>query len=182
MSMARKTGNRELILSAALISAVVLGGCSRETSQEYFNDAQRYHAKGDNKSAVIELKNALQKDPNNGDARFLLGEIYSETGDYAAAEDELQMAMQYEKYRKKVQIELGNVYLGRGEFQKIIDNLKIDAGMDAQTKAEVLAIRGNAYMGLGKTDEASTAFAESLKTSPGFQDALLGEARIAASQ
>ncbi len=182
VSMSRKTRSRELIVSVALISVVALGGCSRKTSQEYFSEAQNYHAKGDNKSAVIELKNALQKDPNNGDARFLLGEIYSETGDYAAAEDELQMAMQFEKYRKKVQIELGNVYLGRGEFQKVIDNLKPEAGMDAQTRAEVLAMRGSAYMGLGKNDEASAAFAESLKTSPDFQDALLGEARLAASQ
>lgn len=181
--MARKRSGSELILSIALISAFALGGCSRgESSSEYLKDAQNYHAHGDNKSAIIQLKNALQKDPNNGEARFLLGEIYRETGNFSAAEDELQMALQYEKNRSLVQLALGKVYLGRGEYQKVIDELQIEAGMDTQTKAGVLAIRGGAYIGLGRNDEARTAFADALKAAPDFQDALLGEARLAAAE
>lgn len=181
--MMRSVGRYGSALLAALISASLLGGCGMgKSSQEYYQDAQRYHAKGDNKSAVIQLKNALQKNPDNGDARFLLGEIYSDAGNFAAAEDELQMARQYEKDKAKVETALGKVYLGRGEFQKIVDELKPEAGMDAQTRAGILTLKGNAYLGLGKPEEAKAAFAEALKIAPDFQEALLGEARLAASE
>lgn len=181
--MTRKSGiwDCKSALMIALITAVALGGCSRgQSSLEYLKDAERYHASGDDKSAIIQLKNALQKDPNNGDARFLLGKIYSDNGNFAAAEDELQMAMQLEKDRGKVQVVLGGVYLGRGEFQKIIDGLQSEPAMSAQTKAEVFALRGNAYLGLGKKNEAGAAFSEALKLIPGYQEALLGQARLAA--
>ena len=49
-------------------------------------------AKNDRSAAVIQLKNALQKNPDLGEARLLLGKALLEQGDLAAAEKELRRA------------------------------------------------------------------------------------------
>lgn len=167
----------------ALLSAVVVSGCSKtRSSRDYLNDAQSYHAKGDDKSAVIQLKNALQKDANNGEARFMLGTIYSGSGNLAAAEDELKKALPNVKDKEKVQNALGEVYLGRGEFQKIIDEMNPVSQIKGRALATLLVLRGNAYLGLNKRDAADSSFVEALKADPGFAGAILGQARLAVSE
>ncbi len=168
-------------LMQSLILVAAVSGCSKtQSSQDYFKDAQGYHVKGDDKSAVIQLKNALQKDAGNGEARYLLGTIYINIGNLAAGEDELHKALLNVQEKDKVQNALGQIYLGRGEFQKIIDEINPTPQMTGRTLAGLFVLRGEAYLGLKKSDAAKTAFNDSLKTVPGFADALLGQARLAA--
>ena len=170
------------LLMMALLSGAVSTGCSKtKTSQDYLADAQGYHAKGDDKSAVIQLKNALQKDASNGDARYLLGTIYSNNGNLAAAEDELHKALSSAREKDKVQNALGQIYLQRGEFQKIIDEMKPVPAMKGEELAVLLVLRGDAYLGLNKQDDAGTSYAGALMAVPGFADAVLGQARLAAA-
>ncbi len=78
---------------ALAVSLAALPGCSKEaSSQKSLALAKQAQAKGDTKAAVIDLKNALQKDPENRDARLLLGKLYDEMGDGASAEKELREA------------------------------------------------------------------------------------------
>jgi Tfp pilus assembly protein PilF len=56
--------------AAAVIVVLGIQGCDRTTAQEHLDRAQRYVAEGDVRSATIELKSALQKDPNLGAARL----------------------------------------------------------------------------------------------------------------
>ena len=82
------------ILSAALLIGGGLAACSKtQTTESLLTDARQYQSKGDYKSAVIQLKNALQKTPDNAEARFLLGSIYVSSGDMKSAEKELRKAL-----------------------------------------------------------------------------------------
>ena len=56
---------------------------------EHIDRAQQAHAEGDLRTAIIEIKNALQQEPSRAEARRLLGLYNLETGDAAAAEAEL---------------------------------------------------------------------------------------------
>ena len=183
MQVYRSRNHRVLpLLMIALLSGAVSTGCSKtKTSQDYLADAQSYHAKGDDKSAVIELKNALQMDANNGDARYLLGTIYSNSGNLPAAEDELHKALSNVKDKDKVQNALGQIYVQRGEFQKIIDEMKASPSLKGEELAALLVLRGDAYLGLNKQDDAGAAYADALKAVPGYADAVLGQARLAAA-
>ena len=67
-------------ISVALLSAF-LGGCSGDNPESLIASSKEFLAINDSKAAVIQLKNALQKDPNLGEARFLLGKALFESGD-----------------------------------------------------------------------------------------------------
>ena len=86
--MSRPPGRFAPLVCAALLAAA-LGGCGRDASpRQYLQEAKAFQARHDHKAAIIQLKNALAQDPENGEARFLLGSSYVETGQYAFAEIE----------------------------------------------------------------------------------------------
>lgn len=166
-----------VLLVVALFAA---GGCSSktETSQKLTEEARAYHQKGDNKTAVIQLKNALQKNPENGEARYLLGLVYNDLGNGASAEKELRKALQFKVDKAKVLPALGKALLAQGQFQKILD--EIQTGLETKdATASLLALRGNALLALGRQGESKAVFDEMLKTDAGHTEAYLGMARLA---
>ena len=78
--------------AAAIIAAVLLVGCGTNTPEAKLASAKEYLAKDDPKAAVIELRSALQKNPNLGEARFLLGKTLLASGDAVGGEKELRKA------------------------------------------------------------------------------------------
>ena len=60
----------------ALVLALVAGlaGCGEPSPAELISQARTALAKKDTEAARISLKSALQQAPDNGEARFLLGE------------------------------------------------------------------------------------------------------------
>ena len=81
-----------LMISAGLLAAGMAGCGKPEDPQTLVADAQRYQEKGDNSAAIIQLKNALQKNPDDPETRYLLGTIYRKTGELQSAEKELRRA------------------------------------------------------------------------------------------
>ncbi len=161
------------------ISCGLLHGCGQsESSADYLKDAERYHARGDDKSAVIQLKNALQKDANNSDARYLLGTLYNKEGNYPAAVDELQRALKSGMHANTIELALDSAYLGMGEFQKVIDNVHITAALQGDELAGLWVMKGNAYLGLNQKDAAKAAFAAALAASPHDAGAIMGMAKL----
>ena len=53
--------------------------------QKYLEDAHRYFESGEYRAAVIQLKNALLIDPDDGDVRLLLGKVYLKLDDGVSA-------------------------------------------------------------------------------------------------
>lgn len=172
----------------AIVLAVVLGGlclegCSskQESSFQYLSQAREYLKKGQDSAAMIELKNAIQKDPGNGEARYLMAVIHDDRGEGAAAEIELDKARKLGVNKKKIDAALSQALLLQGKYQKLLDNLKPSSGLEAQLAASLYAARGNAYLGLEKLDKARAAFEKALKEDPGNSAAHLGLARLAVS-
>ncbi|MEQ1600220.1 MAG: PEP-CTERM system TPR-repeat protein PrsT [Methylophilaceae bacterium] len=161
--------------------ALLMGGvtsCGKaETSQKLVLEAKQYQQKGDNKAAVIQLKNALQKNPDDAEARYLLGTIYNQIGDVQSAEKELRRALTLGVDAAKILPELGKALVTQGEFQKVLDEVKLPAGVIEST--EIASLRGNSYLALGKQAEAKQSFELALKNKPNFPDALIGLAKLA---
>ena len=80
---------RASLIATACITLIACGGKSVE---EHIAQAQQHIASGNNNTAIIELKSAIQTDPKNAQARFLLGKIYMQSNEFASAEKELTRA------------------------------------------------------------------------------------------
>jgi putative PEP-CTERM system TPR-repeat lipoprotein len=174
---------RLLVSVMALASTATLSGCwHAQTADDLVKEAQADHAKGDDAAAVIQLKNALQKEPENGHARYVLGVIYKSMGNLPAAEDELHRAFVAGVKKDDIRADLAQIYLDRGEYQKIIDEIKVESGMKPLIQATILVLRGDAYLGLGQKSKADDAYAQAEAADPTYLGASLGHARVLAAK
>lgn len=169
-----------LIISTVLIGGGMTGCGKAKDAQALISEATQYQQKGDYKAAIIQLKNALQKNPDNSEARYLLGTIYNKTGDLQSAEKELRRALSLGMSSTKVLPDLGQTLLRLGQFQKVLDETAQLSGN--KDSAEISTLRGSASLALGKTKEAKGLFEQALEYKPDFPDALIGLARYSLSE
>ncbi|ODT67957.1 MAG: hypothetical protein ABS69_17225 [Nitrosomonadales bacterium SCN 54-20] len=175
----KKTG-LALAIAAALTAGSIQGCNKVEDPAKLMADAKRYEENGDHKSATIQLKNVLKQNPDNSEARYLLGTIYNKTGDSQSAEKELRKALSLGMDAGRVLPELGQALLRLGAYQQILDETKELA--DKTKSAQILTLRGNAQLGLGKASEAKALFEQALGQNPDSADALIGLAKYSLLQ
>lgn len=169
------------MISGAIMFLGGMTACGKtQTSETLVTEAKQYQQKGDTKAAIIQLKNALQKNPDDVEARYLLGTIYNEIADSQSAEKELRKALTLGMNPAKVSPDLGKALLMQGKFQMALDELNQNSG--AVESAELSSLRGNAYLALGKSKEAKESFEQALKVRPDFPDALIGLARLSITE
>jgi putative PEP-CTERM system TPR-repeat lipoprotein len=165
-------------VALALSLGMALGGCQRSTDPAaLIAEARHYRQRGDVNAAVIQLKNALQQDPDNRDARRLLGEVYIDQADAVSAEKELRRALQLGTPSTELLILLGKSMLLQGQYQRLLDELT--SVPDPAGRPAMLALRAGALLGLDNRADAAALFEQALKADPKQPDALRGLARIA---
>ncbi len=153
----------------------------RVQSQTYVQDARDYLTRGDYKSAVIQLKNALKSNPDNVEARFLLGGIYLKTGDGASAEKEFRSARRRGMDESNIAAPLAQAYLLQGKYHEVIEELQGNAlAQDLPPDHAVLV--GQAQYGLRQFEDAEATFTAVLNSHPEHTPTLLGLARLKISQ
>lgn len=166
-----------IALALALLCAALLGGCKSSDPAAMVDEARQLRAKGDLRAAVIVLKNVIQKNGAQADARLLLGEVYLEQGDAPSSEKELRRARELGTTAPGLQLLLGRAILLQGQHERLLADIG-PTGPAAGLPA-ILALRGNALLGLGDTVQAGAVFAQALGLQTDSADALLGMARMA---
>jgi putative PEP-CTERM system TPR-repeat lipoprotein len=166
-----------LAVNAAISPPAIAARGDKEASEEYFRDAMKYLKDGDANAAVIQLKNALQKDGNHVGARKLLGEIYLRVGNGPAAEKELKAARSRGVDNKEIQILIARAYVLQGKFESVLKELEDDVA-DAALRADVLHVRGRAFLGLGMQEDALASFGEAEKLQPTDIRPMVGLAKV----
>lgn len=162
--------------AAGVLLAIGLAGCMKsQDPAALVAEAKQYQQKGDPKAAIIQLKNALQKSPDDAEARFLLGTIYASSGDPLSSEKELRRAASLGIKQERMAPVLGQTLLALGQFQNVLDETMPVAGTVDATDLQTL--RGEAYLGLGKTEQAKEAFQLALGSKPDDPRALIGLAK-----
>ena len=153
----RKSPSRWWVV--VLAACVIVAGCGKKlTEQEYIERAKQQQDQGDLRASVIELKNALRLNPNSVEGRWLLGNIYLDLHDGASAEKELRKARELGIDEKSVTIPLGRVLLLQRKYKEVLEEIQPDTATSTQDKARILALRGEAKLGLGKLDEGCELF------------------------
>ena len=167
--------------AAFVVVAIALAaGCGQDSPAKLVASAKGFIEKKDYKSAEIQLKTALQKEPELGEARYLLGVAMMETGDYSSAEKEFRKAIEYRYAPAAAYPKLAHVLTMQGDPAKVISELGALRLDDAAAQAAVGTEIGFANLALGQAKEARAAFAAALAAKPGDPGARIGEARLAA--
>ena len=163
-----------------LIVVATGSGCSsKQDIETHMRNAQLYEKEGNHKSAIIELKNVLQADPNHGEGRKLLGTVYLEIGDGVSAEKELGRAIDLGISKQEVSLSLARSQVMQGKYDEALGNLSVDTESAPDRKATVEVVRGDAYLGKGELQNASSAFQNALSIDNQNGAARIGLAQLA---
>jgi putative PEP-CTERM system TPR-repeat lipoprotein len=165
---------------AALV-APVLGGCGGDDPPKLIASAKAYLAKGEYDAGIIQLKSALQKAPDNAEARFLLGESFLRTGSPAAAETELRKALDLHYPADQVYPALARALLEQSAFNKLITELGARKLDNPRAEADLKTTLAAAYLAVGDTKHAGEALAAAAVIVPNDARILVLEAQISAA-
>ena len=163
-----------------VLTALLAAGCSQKPGA-LLASAKELLAKEDRPAAIIQLRNVLQKSPNLSEARFLLGKTLLETGDVQSAEKELRRARELDYPEDEIVPLLARALVARGDYKRAIDEFGDTKLASRESRADLQASLGKARLGLGDAGAAKTSFEAALSTQTDFPPALIGEARIRAS-
>lgn len=172
-------------LAIALALATTLAACdstARLTSEEHMQRAMNYETKGELASAVIELKNAVEKAPQNPQARLQLGQIYLEMGDGAAAEKELTSARTHGVGATSIAVPMAKALQLQGKHPEVLATLAEVPGLSSSGMAELHVVKGKSFLGLGEMKQAEEAFSAALSSQPDSPVAWEGQALYAYTQ
>lgn len=172
------SSSRHLVKAAILIWAVFLAAC-QPSAEDRIERAQQYMNDFDYGAAVLELKNALRADPENVDARRLLGDASFMIADLATAEIEYGRAQALGADSLDIWLAIGRILKLQGRadeaFERVVPNLK-----RFEVGEATLVLVGDLHAIRREDDEAGDHYADALDINPGSAEALAGRAMLAA--
>ncbi|MBT9485978.1 MAG: PEP-CTERM system TPR-repeat protein PrsT [Rubrivivax sp.] len=162
------------------LAAAALVACGGDSPDKLLGSAKELLAKDDPKAAVIQIKNVLQADGNNAEARFLLGKAMLASGDAPSASLELRKALDLRHPEAAVVPELARAMFIEGQYQKLTEQFGQTSLSDPLADADLKSTLAMTYGSMGRRDQAQTAVAAALKAMPDYGPAKVFEARLQA--
>lgn len=174
-----KTLTVAIVVGLTAVAGVAAWQLSRPnlTAPEYLERGVAFAVSGDPRAALIEFKNALQRDPEYADARWQLAKLYVTMGDGAAATSALGKAQSLGVRGPEVTLTAMRASMLQAKFDDVAAHVLTDASNEQQTAYELL--RAQARLGMGELDTAEAVFKEIMEREPDNQQAQLGYARVA---
>ena len=171
---------RRWLLLALL--AATLGGCGLGGKHGSLAAATKYEANGQYRAAYIESKKVLQQDSKNGMAWLLLGKASLMLGNPQDAINDLQNAKANGVPESEWAIPMGRALLVTQQFDTLLKTLPATAVTSTAGRARLSVLLGDAHLGLKQADQARQAYQSAMAIEPGNPRALLGMAKVAASE
>lgn len=163
------------LLVLLVVASGLLSACGKDLSdKDYIERAKEQQDKGEIRASMIELKNALEKNPQNPEARWLLGLAYLKLEQGSSAEGEFKRAKELGISDDALNAPVAEALLLQQKYQRVLDEIKLSGNESPPQKARILHLRGNALAGLGRLPEACALYEESLKVDGSYVPAYLG--------
>jgi putative PEP-CTERM system TPR-repeat lipoprotein len=171
-----------LFILALLLATSACDQTKRFTDQEHVQRARDFQDQRKLDSAVIELKNALQKNPKNSEARLLLGEVYATQGLGEPAENELKKARELGMDYEALKVPMGQALLLQRSYARVLAEIQPGPKSPPANVAKILEIQARAHLGLFHFKDGCRLFARALEKDPHYVPGYWGLARCAAVQ
>ena len=162
--------------------AVALGGCGQAGNQSNLAVGETYEANGQYRAAYIEAKKVLQHDARNGKAWLLLGRASLRLGNPLDAFNDLQEAKNNGIPESQWAIPMGNALLVMQKYADLLKTISPANITSLEDRANVLALRGDAYRDLKQSDSAKQSYQSAIALDANNPNALVGLARLAAAE
>ena len=171
--------NRSLYLASVLLAALSVTGCDYFRSPEQrVERAEALIEKGEQRGALIELRNALKDGTELPKARLLLSEVALWLDDQGAAERELRAVPENFEPERRADLAY-RVDLAAGRNAEVLARL---GEPDDKQSATAWLYRGFAHQALGQPTEAERAFAAALERDARLVSAAAGLIEMRAAQ
>ena len=161
----------------ALLLVLLLAACGDDPAK-MIASARDYMAKGDTNAAVIQLKSALQKNPDLAEARFLFATLLLDSGDASGAEREFHKALEKGYPVEQIAVPLSYATIGIGKAKDIIPEYVAMKPTGAEAVAAVSTGLANAYLATGDREKAEAAIRGALAAQANYVPARLTQARL----
>lgn len=171
--------SRWMLVTVCLWLTLPLAGCVKG-EVDALAAAKARIVKGPDSAAEIDLKNLLQKFPQSGEGRFLLGQQLQKRGDLTAALIEYQRAWDL-KYAEGIVVPtIARAMLGQGKHRQVIDEFGKTSLPDAMANAELQALVAQAMALDGDSQAANDLINRAAAATPASEPVLLTKASFLA--
>ncbi len=168
-------------LAIKLVSLVVisaLAGCGEsETATTYLAKAKSFQSTQVDEK-LIALKNAIKLEPDNVEARFLLGETYLNQGFATGAIKELEKAYEFIYNKNKLVPLLARAYILTSSDESVLDLSNNVNSLSNEAAVHYLAYKTLAEIRLGNLDNAKSSVEQANILSPDDAYSLLAQAYL----
>ena len=181
--MTRTATIRLAAAAAAAAIALAGAGCSRmQSDDDLVASARAYLEQDDINAATIQLKGLLQRSPDSGPGRLLLGRALLASGDPVAAVVELAKARELGVPDEQVLPLLARGLLATGEHARVAaEYAQIQLG-NPEAAADLLTSVAVAFARKSDMVQAERYAASALQLQPGYASAVLVQAQLKASE
>ena len=166
-----------LMLAGSLFLAVtLLTGCNnRPESSEalsHISRAETYAQQGQFRSALLEVKNAIQKEPNNVEHIVQLADLYLHVGGAKEAAELLEPWLQEQP--EAVALTLARAYVEQGKHLSATETLALQTPSSPEEKLEAALIRAESLRKSGEAAEALALYGNLASSNPTNTEVITG--------
>ena len=144
---------------------------------DYLKQGVKHFEQGDYKAATIELKNAIQKNPEVADAYYYLALVEEKTRKFKAMQLNLQKVIELNPTHNDARVKLAKIYLLLGENDKAAEQIE-DVLKRQPENTSALTVKAQILNRQKKNNEALALLDQVLNKKPGSIDALSMKAVI----
>jgi putative PEP-CTERM system TPR-repeat lipoprotein len=167
--------------ASILAVAAVVAACSGDDPAKQLEAAKVAIQRDDNQTAIIHLKSALQSNPDNPEARFLLGKALLAAGDGSSAVVEFRKALQLKHPETATFPELARAMYLTKAHQAVVEQFGTTTLGEPLAHADLKTTVALAQAAQGRRTEALAALEAALRSTPDHAPARLLEARLKAA-
>lgn len=174
-----KTLCRQALPLLFALSGLLPPAAAYAENETFITQALKAVDEGDYSTAIIHLKNAVKLEPDDPEARWLLGRAYLKKGDGNAAEVELRRLRRMGMPRQQWWLDLADAYLLQGKSRDVMGVLAEPEPLKEGEKARFYLLSGSARLGLGELESGAEDLRKAVELDPNNARAQLTLARIA---
>ena len=150
-----------------LLGCALLAACGSDEGDlaKHFERGKEYAESSQWNEAAIELKNALQIDPNHADSHFELSQVYLKSGKPKEGFWELRETVRLDPSNFDARLQFAQIAIYAGEVEEALSHA--DAVLEVEpNRVDAALVKGQAHEALKQMAEAEAAFRQAVENGP----------------